>query len=99
MPTQIYQVTDSPVNLIGADDIEGNTLTLTAGQTYSGRYVTSGNAYSFLKVVESDTAPDAADHGLPVFNREDLIIEPIAGEGIYVWNADGNGRIVINEAG
>ena len=97
MATQIYQVTDSPVNLNGADDIEGNAITLTAGETYVGRYISTGYAYDFLKTVEAATAPDAADPGLPVYHKEDMAIIPVAGEGIYVWNTRGVGRIIVNE--
>lgn len=97
MPTQIYQVTDSPVNLIGATDINGDAITLIVGETYQGRYISSGRAYTFLKVVEAAAAPDADDPGTPVFSREEIGIYPVAGEGIFVWNSDGIGRIYINE--
>lgn len=98
MATQIYQVTDTPVNLIGASDIDGNALTLTVGETYAGRYISTGLAYDFLKLVTAAAAPDAADPGLPVYHKDDITIEPIAGEGIYVWNTRGVGRIFIEDA-
>ena len=42
MPTRIFEVSAAPVNLLAANDLEGNPLDLQVGSTYSARYVAVG---------------------------------------------------------
>ena len=95
MATVVYRVTDSPVNLLAANDIHGTALGLTNGKTDSCRYV--GNGSDLLKVLESATAPEAGADALPIKSLEDVTIVPRAGEGVYAWSRNGVGKLVINE--
>ena len=42
MPTRIYEVTDAPVNLLAALDVDGQPLDLEIGKRYVGRYTAIG---------------------------------------------------------
>ena len=82
MPTQIYQLTTAPVNLIGANDIDGNPLSLAVGSRYQGRFVAL-DPQGVLKVLEiaDGTAVPASATALPVRTYEDLIIVPAGWPG------------------
>ena len=97
MPTQIYQVTSAPVNLIGAADINGDPLALEVGKTYQARFVAIG-VQSILKALEvaHGTPAFTASPALPVRVFEDLVISPKAGLSIFVWSEDA-GTMVIND--
>ena len=98
MPTQIFEVTDSPVNLLTANDIDGQPLDLQIGKQYVGRYTTIG-PQSILKALEvaDGTAVTADSPALPVRVFEDLTIIPSTGQAIFVWSERGGGLLVIND--
>ena len=98
MPTQIFQVTDSPVNLLAAVDVEGQPLDLRIGKRYTGRYTTIG-PQSVLKALEvaDGTAVTADKPALLVRVFEDLTIIPSTGQSIVVWSERAGGLLVINE--
>ena len=97
MPTQFYDVTAAPVNLIGANDTDGNPLDLEIGKRYTGRFVALG-PQAIMKVlsVPDATVVAAGDAALPMRNFEDLAIIPATGEAIFVWS-EAAGQLVINE--
>ena len=98
MPTRIYGVTDSPVNLMTAVDVDGLPLDLQIGRHYVGRYTAVG-PQSILKVLEvADGTPVAVDSpALPVRVFEDCQIFPVAGQAIFAWSERGGGQFVIND--
>ena len=98
MPTRIYVVTDSPVNLLSAVDIDGQPLDLRIGKRYTGRYTAIG-VQSILKAVEvaDGTAVFAESPALPVRTFEDMAIIPATGQSIFVWSELGGGHLVIND--
>ena len=98
MPTQIYEVTASPVNLVGAIGIDGHPLILEVGKRYQARYAAVG-VQAILKVVEvSDGTPVVAGSpALPVRIFEDIAIIPAAGLNIFVWSEGGGGQLIIND--
>ena len=100
MPTRIYQITDSPVNLLTANDVDGNPLDLQIGKHYSGRYTAIG-PQSILKVLEvADGTPVGVNSpALPVRVFEDCQILPVAGQSIFAWSERGGGQLVINDMG
>ena len=79
-------------------------MALAVGKTYSGRYVsvmsegtTRWDKQSIL-ALEAATSPAVDDPGLPVRHLEDLIINPVSSENVYVWSVNpGRGFLVINE--
>ena len=97
MPTQIYAVTPTPVDLLAANDIDGQPLDLQIGKRYSGRYSAVG-PQSILKflAVASGTTVTADSPATPVQVFEDIIIVPLQGEELYVWG-DNDGQIAIND--
>ena len=98
MPTKIYIVTDAPVNLLAASDIDGQPLDLQVGKQYQGRYTAVG-VQSVLKALDvlDGTPVTASDPALPVRNYEDLVIVPVTGQSIFVWSERGGGQLAINE--
>ena len=100
MPTQIYEVTIAPVDLLSAltTDADGNPLALAIGQTYQGRFQPNG-PQSTLKVREAATgsALTAASPALRVRAYEDVTLKPIAGQGIFVWSESGGSLLIIND--
>ena len=98
MPTKIYGVTNAPVNLLAASDIDGQPLDLQVGKTYQGRYTAVG-VQSVLKALEvvDGTPVNVGDPALPVRNFDDLAIVPITGQSIFVWSERGGGQLAINE--
>ena len=98
MPTQVFDVTATPVDLLTANAIDGSPLLLLAGKSYSARYEAIGSD-AVMRAIESTAGspPDAADIGLPVKPYEDLIINPIAGLAVYCWEATGAGVLIIND--
>ena len=97
MATQIYLVTDAPVDLIGASDVEGVPLSLEIGNRYQARYQALG-PQTTLKVLETGSARpvEASDAALLVRRFEDIAIVPATGLGIFVWS-EGDGLLVIND--
>ena len=97
MATQIYAVTESPVDLLAANGIDGQPLDLQIGMRYSGRYTAVG-PQSILKVLEvaDGTAVTTVSPALPVRVFEDVTIIPATGQAIFVWS-DGDGQLVIND--
>ena len=98
MPTQIFEVGDSPVNLLTASGIDGQPLDLQIGKRYTGRYTAIG-PQSVLKALEvADGTPvTSSSPALPVRVFEDLLIFPVAGQAIFVWSERGGGQLVIND--
>ena len=98
MPTQVYNVTATPVDLLTANTIDGTPLLLVLGKTYSARYEAIG-AVTILRAIESTAGspPDTDDIGLPVRPYEDLVITPAAGLAVYVWEPTGAGALIIND--
>ena len=97
MPTQIYRLSTSPVDLLAASDIDGNALSLAVGKTYQCRFV-GLQVQAICKVLEVATGTQvaASDDALPIRIYEDLIIAPISGQSVFVWSEDG-GTLVIND--
>ena len=97
MPTRIYVVTDTPVDLLAANDVDGQPLDLQIGKRYTGRFTALG-PQSILKVLEvvQGTAVVAATPALPIQIFEDVVIIPATGQNIFVWSEDG-GQLVIND--
>ena len=97
MPTQIYVVTDTPADLLAANDVDGQPLSLEVGKRYSGRYTAVG-PQSILKflAVASGTTVTADSPATPLQVFEDIIIVPLQGEEIYVWG-ENDGQIAIND--
>ena len=97
MPTRIFEVSAAPVNLLAANDLEGNPLDLQVGTTYSGRYVAVG-PQSILKMVEAPTGTvvTAGDPALPVRVYEDLTIIPKTGMAIFAWSENHSSQLIIN---
>ena len=97
MPTQIYLVTDEPVNLLSAVDVEGQPLGLQVGKQYTARYTAVG-PQSILKALEvADGTPViSSSPALPVRVYEDLVINPVSGQSIFVWSERGGGQLAIN---
>jgi hypothetical protein len=97
MPTQVYEVTAAPVNLIGATGVDGAALSLEVGKTYSGRFVAIG-VQSILKMVEAPdgTTVAASDPALPVRIFEDVTIVPKTGMAIFAWSEDQESQLIIN---
>ena len=98
MPTQIYEVTDTPVNLLSAVGVDGQPLDLEIGKRYIGRYTAIG-PQSILKALEvtvgAAVTPDRS--ALPVRVFEDLTTIPVTGQSIFVWSLDrGGGQLIIN---
>ena len=98
MPTQVFDVTATPVNLLTANAIDGTPLVLTAGKTYSARYEAI-SAVTVLRAIESaaGSPPNSDDIGLPVLSYEDLVIVPVSGLAVYVWEPTGAGVLIIND--
>ena len=98
MPTQIYDVTASPVNLLGAVGIDGQSLVLEVGKRYQGRYV-AVEVQAILNLVEvSDGTPVVArSPALPLLRYEDVAIVPKEGLSIYLWSEGGDGQLIIND--
>ena len=97
MPTQIYSLTATPVNLLAANDLDGQPLNLRLGQTYQARFVAIG-VQALCKVLEvpDATVVEASDNALPLRVFEDLTIIPASGQSIFVWSDDG-GQLIIND--
>ena len=96
MPTQIYDLTQAPVNLVGATDTNGDPLDLEEGSVYSARYVALGpQAQMKFLAVAAGTMVLGDDMALPILNREDIILKPKAGEDLICWSED-EGVLVIN---
>ena len=97
MPTQIYRLTASPVDLLAANDIDGNALSLAIGKTYQCRFV-GLQVQAICKVLETATGTQvaASDDALPIRIYEDLTIAPVSGQSVFVWSEDG-GKLVIND--
>ena len=100
MPTQVFDVTATPVDLLTADAIDGTPLVLELGKSYSARYEAIG-ATAVLRAIEAPAGspPDANAIGLPVLPFEDLIIVPVSAMGVYVWEPTGAGVLIINDVG
>ena len=98
MPTQVFDVTATPVDLLTANALDGSPLSLLAGKSYSARYEAIGSNV-VMRAIESaaGSPPDAADIGLPVLAYEDLIINPAAGLAVYCWEPSGAGVLIIND--
>ena len=98
MPTQVFDVTAMPVDLLSANAIDGTPLSLAMGKTYMGRYEAIG-ATAVLRAIESaaGSPPNADAIGLPVLPFEDLVIVPASGLAIYVWEQTGAGVLIIND--
>ena len=98
MPTRIFEVSAAPVNLLTANDLEGNPLDLQVGSTYSGRYVAVG-PQSILKMVEAPTGTvvTAGDPALPVRIFEDVVIVPKTGMAIFAWSENDLSQLIIND--
>ena len=99
MPTQVYNVTATPVDLLTANTIDGTPLSLAMGKTYSARYEATLGAVTVMRAIESaaGSPPDADDIGLPILPYENLIIDPAAGLAVYVWEPTGAGVLIIND--
>ena len=97
MPTKIYALTDIPINLLAANDLDGQPLDLQIGKKYVGRYTALG-PQSILKSLEvaTGTPVTSASPALPVRVFEDLVIIPVTGQTVFVWSEDG-GLLVIND--
>ena len=97
MPTQIYRLSTSPVDLLAATGIDGTPLSLAVGQTYQARFV-GLQVQAVCKVLEAATGTQvtASDDALPVRNFEDLTIAPIGGQSVFVWSED-PGKLIIND--
>ena len=97
MPTQIYRLSTSPVDLLTANDIDGNALSLAVGKTYQCRFV-GLQVQAICKVLEAATGAQvtASDDALPIRIYEDLTIAPISGQSVFVWSED-PGKLVIND--
>ena len=102
MPTKIYAVTPSPVDLTSAltTDAEGDPLALTIGQTYQCRFQAT-NPQATLKILEAPmgSTVTAASPALRVRSFEDVVIKPVSGESIFVWSEDGGSLLIINDTG
>ena len=98
MPTRIFEVTNAPVNLLVALDVDGLPLGLQIGKQYTGRYTAIG-PQSILKALEVavGAAVTANSPALPVRVFEDLFIFPVTGQAIFVWSERGGGQLVIND--
>ena len=98
MPTQVFDVTAMPVDLLTANAIDGTPLVLTAGKTYVGRYEAIG-ASAVMRAVEAaaGSPPNADAIGLPVLPYEDLTIIPVSGLGVFIWEETGAGVLIIND--
>ena len=101
MPTQVYDVTATPVDVLTANALDGTPLLLLAGKSYSARYEATLGAATVMRAIESTAGspPNADDIGLPVLPFEDLIINPIAGLAVYCWEETGAGVLIINDVG
>lgn len=105
MATMIYQVLETPDNVLVGTDLRTNApMALAVGKTYSGRYIsrlsegTTRWDKQSIVALEAATLPTVDEPGLPVGHLEDLIINPATGENIYVWSVNpGRGVLVINE--
>ena len=97
MPTKIYEMTNAPVNLLAALDVDGLPLDLQTGKQYTGRYTAVG-PQSILKALEVavGAAVTANSPALPVRVFEDLMIFPVSGQAIFVWS-ERSGQLVIND--
>ena len=99
MPTKILEITDAPVDLLTALDVDGIPLGLQVGQQYTGRYTAVG-PQSILKALEVEVGVGAQvtanSPALPVRVFEDLLIIPVSGQAIFVWS-ERSGQLVIND--
>ena len=78
MPTQVYNVTATPVDLLTATAIDGTPLSLVMHKTYLARYEAIG-AVTIMRAIESASPPNADDIGLPILPYEHLRIDPASG--------------------
>ena len=97
MPTQIFDISDVPVDLLSANALDGTPLVLEIGKSYSCRFEAIGST-AVLRALEAATGspPDTNAIGLPVLPYEDLIVTPAAGLAVYVWEKTGAGVLIIN---
>ena len=97
MPTQVFDVGSTPLDILTANDLDGNPLVLEIGKTYIGRYEAVDPA-AVLRVLEAPdgTNPDSSAIGLPVLPYEDLTIIPATGLAIYIWERSGAGVLIVN---
>ena len=100
MPTQVFDVGTTPVDLLTANALDGTPLLLLAGRTYCARYEAIGGD-AVMRAIESaaGSPPNVDAVGLPIRPFEDLIINPIAGLAVYCWEATGAGVLIINDVG
>ena len=100
MPTQVFDVTAMPVDLLTANALDGTPLSLAMGKTYSARYEAIGSD-AIMRAIESTAGspPNVDAVGLPIRPFEDLIINPIAGLAVFCWEPSGAGVLIINDVG
>ena len=89
MPTQFYEPTPTPADLVAA-------LTLVDGTTYTCRFQVA-EVQAVVKVVESATAVTADSAALLIRRFEDFSVKPAAGLAVYVWSDAADGVLVVNE--
>ena len=58
MPTQVFDVTATPVDLLTANALDGTPLSLLAGKSYSARYEAIGSNV-VMRAIESDRRESA----------------------------------------
>ena len=88
MATQIHELTDAPVDLIGA-------LSLAVGTTYTARFQTT-EVQAICKVLESSTPITADAAALQIQRYEDIFVKPAAGLAVYAWTETADGVLVVN---
>ena len=99
MPTRIFECTVAPADITDAGtlDINGQPLALEDGKRYAGRYYAiPSTALMFVRSTPDGETVNAGDAATPIRVFEDLIVQPISGESVWVWS-EKNGQLSLNE--
>ena len=89
MPTQFYELTAAPVDIIVA-------LGLANGMTYAARFQCQ-ETQGVVKIVESATAVTADSAALLIQRYEDFFVKPAAGLLVFAWSDAADAVLVVKQ--